>query len=1144
MPSRILVVDDDPLVTRTFDELLARQGHQVQCAASGEEALEQLAREPADVILLDVRLPGISGYDTCALIRERLGPAVPVLMLTAFNDATSARRSYDAGADDFITKPVDHSALVLKVRAFLRTKQLHDEMLRTREEARARARDMALLHEIGRDWSLIEEPEAFYRMVTQRLAGLIGAPICLVALYDAERKRLEAAVPAHGLPDNVTRKIRHTDYHSLWSFESGRPYVSNRARTDPRLIPELIAAVGAESIVLVPMLSEGAPLGILVAANKPGGFTDGDADLLSIFAGPAATFLRSRQIYEAQTRHAARLEGLPPLMGAMAGTTSRGPLLDLTTSMIQKQLGYEAVGFFAPTDDEAFRIDAVAGNCRPPGPPVDLERLRWAMRGGVALQSHGRGEVTDLAVPVGSGQQAQGVLNIRRTGEAFAEDEVALLTALAGQLALALQRADSIAQTERLARQMATLYDLGLETGALRDLQRLFVKATEEGGRLIRADHASALRFDESAGTLRLFAAWARDPTLEPYAEPVFKLGEGIAGRVARDWVPAMVNDVGASDDFVPKGNPLSRILCVPVTYFDQEKGGLALFGVLNATRRPGSARFTHDDLDYVTRFAGQLSIAVANSMAFAAERERSEQLALVNAVIREIAGNLSRERILETAVRRIHEAFRFGLVMIGIPDVATGTERTVAAAGPEPSRLLREDYPLYTGITGRAMREKRTVIVHDVSRDPDYVPIVAQTRSEVAIPILLGSEVTAVLNVESDQPRAFGRSQVMTLETLADGIGIMLRNAELYQAIEETNARLVELDRLKSEVVNVVAHDFRAPLAGVLGHAELLEWKPDAPASERVESAQAIVRAATHMASLVDKTLKTTRLETGHFPFEFGLVDLQAVLREVFASQPEDPGHPLERELPEEPLPLWADRERLVEVIENLLSNASKYSPAGGAVRVRVTTKDDQVSVSVQDSGLGIASADLPRLFRPFSRLRTPKTASIEGSGLGLYICERIVKAHGGRLWAESEPDKGSLFSFTIPLFGAEAQLRPPLVLVAAGDEATRREVRRVTEELGYATLEVADGVEAVEAAARLRPVAIVLDRILPRLRGEEVAERLRELSATASVPLFVLAAEAELGDFTHLFRAFLPKPLDHVRLTAALQALLAPAR
>src|SRR6185503_1000502 len=96
------------------------------------------------------------------------------------------------------------------------------------------------------------------------------------------------------------------------------------------------------------------------------------------------------------------------------------------------------------------------------------------------------------------------------------------------------------------------------------------------------------------------------------------------------------------------------------------------------------------------------------------------------------------------------------------------------------------------------------------------------------------------------------------------------------------TNARLVELVRMKSELVNIVAHDFRSPLAGVLGHAELLEWQPDAGRDERVDQARAIIRAATHMANLVDKTLKTTRLETGHFPFEFGVVDLGAAVREV----------------------------------------------------------------------------------------------------------------------------------------------------------------------------------------------------------------------------------------------------------------------
>ncbi len=1141
--SRILVVDDDPLAIEILLELLARHGHEVATAGSGEEALDSLGAQPCDLVLLDVRLPGLTGYETCERIRELHGPALPVLMLTAYNDPTSARRSYDAGADDFITKPVDHTGLVLKVRAFLRTRSLHDELVRSREEARIRARDLAFLHEIGRDWSLIAEPEAFFRMVTERLASLIGAPICLFALYDPALRTLEAAVPAFGLSDAVTRKLRHANYHSLWSFETGRPYVSNHARSDHRLIPELVEASGAESIVLVPMLSEGSPLGILIAANKPGGFTDSDVQLLTVFAGPAATFLRSREIYEAQVRHASRLEGLPPLMGAMAGTTARGALLDLTTSMIEKRLGYASVGYYAPAEDDGYRIELRAGSAGE-GPAVDQERLRWAMRGGVALQSPRAADSADLAVPVGAGEQSQGVLNVRKDGAPFAEEEIALLTALAGQLALALQRAASVAETERLARQMATLYDLGLETAALKDLQRLFGKATEEAGRLIRADHASVLRFSEAEGALRLFAAWTRDPAIEPYAEPVFRLGEGIAGRVARDWVPAMVNDVGHSGDFVPKGNPLSRILCVPLTYFDREKGGLALFGVLNATRRPGAPRFTHDDLDYVNRFAGQLSIAVANSMAFAAERERSDQLALVNNVIREIAGNLSRERILETAVRRIHEAFQFSVVMIGIPDFEGGIEHTVAAAGPEPSRLTKESYPLHTGITGRAIREKRTVIVGDVAQDPDYVAVLASTRSEVAIPIRTGDDVRAVLNVESEKANGFSRSQVMTLETLADGIGIILRNAELYQAVEQTNAKLVELDRLKSEVVNVVAHDFRAPLAGVLGHAEVLEWRADAPVEERIESARAIVRAATHMASLVEKTLKTTRLETGHFPFEFGLVDLGKVLRESLRRLTDDPMHPIRVELPDDPLPAWGDRDRLAEVVENLVGNAIKYSPGGGPIRLRVTTEGETVTVAVQDEGLGIAPGDLARLFRPFSRVRTMRTAGIEGSGLGLYICERIVKAHGGRLWAESALEHGSTFSFTLPLFGAAAQMRPSVVLVAASDEGTRRDVRRVAEELGYSIQEVADGVEAVEAAVRLHPVAVVLDRILPRLRAEEVAERLHENPATAAIPLFVLAAAESLGQRASLFQACIPKPLDRAALAVALATPLGVAR
>jgi signal transduction histidine kinase/DNA-binding response OmpR family regulator len=1138
----ILVIEDDALVGKTLVDLLSLHGYAAQRAESGEQGLERLVTESFDLVLLDIRLPGMSGYEICERIRDVHGPYLPVIMLTAFGDPTAVRRGYEAGADDFLHKPVDTPALILKVRAFLRLKSLHDELVTSREEAQARARDLARLHEIGRDWSLIAEPEDFNRMVTARLAGLIGAPVCGIALYDASTRTMEAALPVHGLGDQAARRFRYAprpEYRSLWSPRTGRPYVSNEPGSDTRLTQEIALLAEAKSVVLVPMFSEGDLLGLLGAADKPGGFTDADVQLLSIFAGPVATFLRSRHIFTRERRHASRLERLATLVGDMASVSGRGRLLDLTVKRIQKDLGYDRVSFHAPRAGEGLELLCEAGAGTGHAGP-DSEALRWALRLSSPLEASRTELASELAVPVRAGDHALGVLVVRRRPPAaFEEEETNLLSTLAGHLALALRRSDSEAATEHMARQMATLYDLGLETAALRDLRALFIKATEEAGRLIGAEHTSVFRFDEKAGVLRLFAAWAREPGPFVEPKPTFRLAEGIAGRVAQDLIPVLINDAEGHESYVARTHPMARILCVPLTHYDRDRESPILFGVLNATRQPGSAPFTSDDLDYLTRFAGQLSIAVANSVAFAAERTRSEQLALVNALLREIAGNLSRERILGTAVHRIHEAFRHPVVSIMVPDHESGLFKVAAVASRDPRPEGWASYPLTEGVSGRALAEKRTILVADAAKEPDYSPWMASARSGVCIPILSGDEAVAVLDVESDLAQAFDRGQVITLETLADGIGIILRNAELFQALEGTNARLVELDRMKSELVNIVAHDFRAPLSAILGWAEVLELKPDAPLEDRMERTRAIVKAATRMASLMDKTLETTRLETGHFAFDFGLIDLGAKVREAVARQPDDPSHRLVLDLPDHPLPCWADGERLIEVLDNLLSNAVKYSPDGGDVKIAIRRERDIAVVSVIDRGIGIALVDREKLFRPFSRLHDRKRTGIEGFGLGLHICERIINAHGGRLTVDSRPGEGSTFSFSLPLFGAAAQSRAPLVIVAARDAGTRREVRRVAEELGYGIHEVTDGVEAVEAAIRLIPAALVLDRVLPRLRAEEVAERLRDQPATAALPLFALANPEDLGEQAALFRACVPKPLDRRVLAAALERL-----
>jgi len=1137
--AQVLLIDDDPLIGKTLVDLLSLHGYAATRAESAERGLEMLAGGGLDLVLLDIRLPGMSGFEACARIREVHGPYLPVIMMTAFGDPVAVRRGYESGADDFLHKPIDTPALILKVRAFLRLKSTHDELARSREEAQARARDLSRLHEIGRDWSLIAEPAEFNRMLTQRLAGLIGAPVVGIALQDPHSRTMEAALPVHGLSDQGARAFRYVprpEYRSLWSPRSGRPYVSNQPGLDPRLAQEIGLMAEAQSVVLVPLLAEGELIGLLGAADKPGGFTDGDVQILSTFAGPVATFLRSRQSFDRQRRQAARFERLAALVGDMAAVSDRAKLLDLTVRRVQRDLGYERVAFHAPGADGTLAAESEAGSAQA---PPDPEALRWALRLASPLEASRSETSTELAVPVRAGEHALGVLTVSRGRPgAFDEEETSLLSTLGGQLALALRRAESEAATEHLARQMATLYDLGLETAALQDLQALFARATEEAGRLIKADHSSVFRFDDREEVLRLFAVWGREPAAPPQPGPTFRLGEGIAGRVARDLLPVLVNEAEGHEDFVPRDNPVARILCVPLTHFDRERGATVLYGVLNATRHPGSLPFTNDDLEYLTRFAGQLSIAVANSVAFAAERERREQLALVNAVLRESAAMLSRDRILEAAVRRIQEAFRPCLVAMLVP--AEAFFRVAAAAGRAPREEGWAGGALGDGPAGLARRERRTVVAGE--GEAGFSPQAAGARSALAVPIVSGEEVAAVLYVEGDRPGAFDRGQVITLETLADGIGILLRTAELYETLEDTNARLVELDRTKSELVNVVAHDFRAPLAAILGWAELLEAGADAPLEERRARARSIVGAATRMAGLMDRTLDTTRLETGQFAFDFRLVDLSARLREAAAHFPSDPAHPVVLDVPDEPLPCWADGERVAEVVENLLSNAVKYSPDGGEVRLGVRRERDTAVVSVSDHGIGIAPEDLGRLFRPFSRLHDRKLKGIEGFGLGLSICERFVRAHGGRFDVRSAPGEGSTFSFTLPIFGAAAQARPPLVVVAAPDAGTRREVRRVAEDLGFAVHEASDGVEAVESAARLRPAVVVLDRILPRLRAEEVAERLRALPATRAVPLVLLASGEDLGPRASLFRECLSRPVDRKMLAAALERLGAP--
>jgi signal transduction histidine kinase len=249
-------------------------------------------------------------------------------------------------------------------------------------------------------------------------------------------------------------------------------------------------------------------------------------------------------------------------------------------------------------------------------------------------------------------------------------------------------------------------------------------------------------------------------------------------------------------------------------------------------------------------------------------------------------------------------------------------------------------------------------------------------------------------------------------------------RMAERLEAgrreLEAQNERLRESERAKSELVSVVAHELRTPLASVLGFTSVLRQR-EVTDEQRREYLGIIEAQARRLAALVNDFLDVQRLEEGNLSIAKELIDVGSVVREqaeLFAGQ--SPKHLLDVSLPETPLAVRGDSNRLAQVVANLLSNAIKYSPQGGVVHVTGRREDSIVRVSIQDEGVGIPAELQREIFGKF--VRGHATAEgIEGSGLGLAISRSLVEAHGGNINFESTTGSGSTFWFELPTASPE---------------------------------------------------------------------------------------------------------------------------
>jgi signal transduction histidine kinase/DNA-binding response OmpR family regulator len=312
------------------------------------------------------------------------------------------------------------------------------------------------------------------------------------------------------------------------------------------------------------------------------------------------------------------------------------------------------------------------------------------------------------------------------------------------------------------------------------------------------------------------------------------------------------------------------------------------------------------------------------------------------------------------------------------------------------------------------------------------------------------------------------------------------------------------EAEQLKNELVATVSHELRTPLTGVLGFAELLR-QPDLDDATRMRYAATIHDEAKRLASLVDAFLDLQRIEAGALTLSVKTLDLRHVVQDavdVFRATAGE--QTLEVELPDEPVEVAADPQRLAQVLTNLLSNAIKYSPDGGTVRVTMEPADGQVRVAVCDEGIGIPAEQARQLFTKFFRVDSSDTRSIGGTGLGLSLAREIVEAHGGRMGVDTVEGEGSTFWFELPLGDRLTATRPRVLVVEDDPGAAELLVTYLGEDFEVEV--AANGTIALERAQRRAPAVICLDIGLPGdLTGWHVLASLKDDLRTAQVPVIV---------------------------------------
>lgn len=620
---------------------------------------------------------------------------------------------------------------------------------------------------------------------------------------------------------------------------------------------------------------------------------------------------------------------------------------------------------------------------------------------------------SELAVPLIHHEKVLGVLDVQSTREdAFDETDQQLLEIVGALVAPAVHIARLYERWRRRTRYLHLLGEISrmimssltqenvIEVACEAILEALDISFAGialldwDSNQVVHAGHATRLPFNRD----RRFST---------------KIGQGLVGRVVETGESIRINDISTFPGFIEVVEGMQSAISIPMRIRDR------VIGVLEV-EHSRKDHFTEEDQRLLENLGAYLAQALENAQLFDSQRRRWQQLLVINEATRIATEPLDLDEILAQVVREVHDRFGYFAVAVSLceePDVVLKAIR----CDEEVNLKVGQRVKLGRGVVGKVAETGEVVQASSADQIDPVCALRDDIQSLLAVPLCTQEGVIGVITVQSLQPKAFGSDDRLVMETLAKSVAGAIGNAS---SIRRTEGIREDLNRM-------IVHDLRNPLQAVLYTLQEVHQAAEGHlATKVIDSVRNGMTCTEEILSMVNSLLDMARFEAGKVQLRLMPAALNDHLRagvRRFAPIARSKGIQITTVLSQEVPAVRVDYELIDRTIANLVGNALKFTPDGARITIRSELMEQAphgfvgsvpcVLVSVQDTGEGIPQAYHDKIFEKYGQVESRKAGLKMSTGLGLALCRNVVHAHGGQIWVESQPGKGSTFHFTLPV-------------------------------------------------------------------------------------------------------------------------------